>query len=596
MSFEEWYDQHFGSADPNVVQAGNIDLGDRPAVYNEDGTVSTERSFSIQDDQYGREVLLPQVVGGRMLSKKDAIKHYRDTGEHLGIYKDIPTANAYAKDIHERIPRLDTPDSFPIGEVMQSIRDLPGWAAYRMYRGATRRDLPGEGPSAREEANVPIPLPPGLLNRDNWSLQNPAKNLRDLKNTILPPGFSVQRGLDSALAPAKWLFNEIRQGVLPDEAIEEIKRNPYSPRSIEYMAQAAISLSGGKGGREVPPGPRPVPRRVWDMWTPTDHPGVKVDEMGNHYEATGTHYDKTTGDSHIVVKPTAPVPPPEGTSTGISPKETTPQDTLISDLAKQAGNNPTTWEQLTPWQKQWFENQWKLGNTPSMKDVPVEGQDNPFQKFLDKLYPKGTSGPFPDPETLPPGELSKPPPEPPSPQKPEPGSVLDNWQKKHGGLNPFSEPPPSVGDDFPEMPPNVTPEQYWKQFQAGGLPGQEGPPEQGPPSPTGKPELTPYDPRNPPNLPPPSGISDDLWLQEHFGTGGATDRTPPNVDPLDSMLSDWAKYMDEKGIDYGQNEPPPVDPQVQKDFDHIDEWWRKMQQNKNRFNWKPPDEHGGNNL
>ena len=62
------------------------------------------------------------------------------------------------------------------------------------------------------------------------------------------------------------------------------------------------------------------------------------------------------------------------------------------------------------------------------------------------------------------------------------------------------------------------------------------------------------------------------------------------------MLSDWAKYMDEKGIDYGQNEPPPVDPQVQKDFDHIDEWWRKMQQNKNRFNWKPPDEHGGNNL
>ena len=216
MSFEEWYDQHFGSADPNVVQAGNIDLGDRPAVYNEDGTVSTERSFSIQDDQYGREVLLPQVVGGRMLSKKDAIKHYRDTGEHLGIYKDIPTANAYAKDIHERIPRLDTPDSFPIGEVMQSIRDLPGWAAYRMYRGATRRDLPGEGPSAREEANVPIPLPPGLLNRDNWSLQNPAKNLRDLKNTILPPGFSVQRGLDSALAPPNLMFNYISKSSIPD--------------------------------------------------------------------------------------------------------------------------------------------------------------------------------------------------------------------------------------------------------------------------------------------------------------------------------------------------------------------------------------------
>jgi len=487
MSFEEWYDQHFGSADPNVVKAGNIDLGDRPAVYNEDGTVSTERSFSI-GDEYGRETLIPQVVGGKMLSKKDAIKHYRETGEHLGIYKDIPTANAYADAIHNRTPRLDTPETFPAGNLFQSVRDLPGWAAYRMYRGATRNDLPGEGPSAREQEAAGVIPPPYQLG--SFSVDNARANLRDIKNAILPPGFSVQRGLDSALAPAKWLFNEVRQGVLPDEAIEEIKRNPYSPRSIEYMTQAAISLSGGKGGREVPMGPRPVPRRVWDMWNPTDHPGVKVDEMGNHYEATGTHYDKATGESHIVVKPTAPVPPPEGTSTGISPKEAPPGTDLlkktIGDAYDAAGKsyNPTTWEELTPWQKEWFENQWKLGNSPSMKDVPAEGtgfgsglvkpedwQDNPFQKFMEKTYPGGTSGPFPDPETLPPGELSKPS----EPLKPEPGSAMDDlqksqelqkavedWKKKHGGLNPF-EPPPSVGDDFPEMPPGVTPEDYWNQ-------------------------------------------------------------------------------------------------------------------------------------
>ena len=180
MSFEEWFDQHFGSADPNVVQAGNIDLGDRPAVYNDDGTVSTEKSFSI-GDEYGRETLIPQVVGGKMLSKADAINHYRDTGEHLGIYKDIPTANAYAESIHNRTPRLDTSDTGNpvergIGSVFQSVRDLPAWAAYRMYRGATRNDLPppssdpygfslsrawnnsGEGPSAREqEAAAPQP-------------------------------------------------------------------------------------------------------------------------------------------------------------------------------------------------------------------------------------------------------------------------------------------------------------------------------------------------------------------------------------------------------------------------------------------------------
>jgi hypothetical protein len=358
-----------------------------------------------------------------------------------------------------------------------------------------------------------------------------------------------------------------------------------------------------------------------------------------------------------------------------------------------------------------------------MKDVPPEPaatdqgsgevwHDNPFQKFLKEQYPEGTSGQFKDPETLPPGELSKgtPPPlneptlkvawewwdglqkgditreqydaamdairkgeMPPLPSQPskpfepmpEAGSSLwDEWAKKHGGQKPdFGTKPDlgpkpgepgsdehytkwltdrnlpdndasneaywqSVGEsdkanmekflqdntvDF-EVQPDMTLEQIYDDLKANpeksdfwsNLPGpkyiegrgmampysDEGKPYLPPPPEEG---LTPYNPRNPPNLPPPPGISDDLWLQEHFGTGGATDRTPPNVDPLDSMLSDWAKYMDEKGIDYGQNEPPPVDPQVQKDFDHIEEWWRKMQQNKNRFNWKPP-EHGGNNL
>jgi hypothetical protein len=86
------------------------------------------------------------------------------------------------------------------------------------------------------------------------------------------------------------------------------------------------------------------------------------------------------------------------------------------------------WEMLNPSQKQWFQDQWSQGNTPNMENLP--------------------------------GELG--------PKKPE------NIAKWHELINkklgqepgypppPFKEPPPSIGDDFPEMPPGVKPGEYWK--------------------------------------------------------------------------------------------------------------------------------------
>jgi len=85
---------------PGQIEAGNIDLSNRPVIKNKDGTVSTEKSFSIGTDQ--GEVLIPQVVGGKMLSQEAAINHYKKTGEHLGVFQDIPSANAAAEAIHNR--------------------------------------------------------------------------------------------------------------------------------------------------------------------------------------------------------------------------------------------------------------------------------------------------------------------------------------------------------------------------------------------------------------------------------------------------------------------------------------------------------------
>lgn len=83
-----------------MTEQGNIDLTKRPQVKNEDGSISTVRSIGVNID--GQEVLIPTVVGNRVVSDQEAINHYLKTGEHLGKFSSPEASDAYAQKLHEK--------------------------------------------------------------------------------------------------------------------------------------------------------------------------------------------------------------------------------------------------------------------------------------------------------------------------------------------------------------------------------------------------------------------------------------------------------------------------------------------------------------
>lgn len=80
---------------------GNIDLTNRQVVKNQDGSISTVRSISFQDDS-GKEILIPTVINGKIVSNDEAIQHYYKTGEYLGKFDTVEHANAYAEQLHKQ--------------------------------------------------------------------------------------------------------------------------------------------------------------------------------------------------------------------------------------------------------------------------------------------------------------------------------------------------------------------------------------------------------------------------------------------------------------------------------------------------------------
>lgn len=98
---KKMFTQSMGGHSGGLLKPGNIDLFARPVVKNPDGTISTVRSMSVN---FGNgEVLIPTVSpDGQLLSTQDAIRLFRQTGQHLGIFSTPAQATQYAESLHRQ--------------------------------------------------------------------------------------------------------------------------------------------------------------------------------------------------------------------------------------------------------------------------------------------------------------------------------------------------------------------------------------------------------------------------------------------------------------------------------------------------------------
>lgn len=109
-----------------LTTAGNLNLHERPVVLNPDGTVSTVRTISIGTDQ--GEVLLPTVIGNKVVSNQEAIDHYKKTGEHLGVFDTPDHADAYSQVLHKAQEK----------EYAAASKDAIKQAQFKLIKGGAR--------------------------------------------------------------------------------------------------------------------------------------------------------------------------------------------------------------------------------------------------------------------------------------------------------------------------------------------------------------------------------------------------------------------------------------------------------------------------
>ena len=106
-----------------MIAPGNIDLKTRPNVKNADGSISTVRSMSYQNEA-GEEVLIPTVSDeGKIMSNDEAIRYWGEKNQFLAKFSRWQDAEAYAENLHNQQAQYYSSEKQPTS--IQAIALMP---------------------------------------------------------------------------------------------------------------------------------------------------------------------------------------------------------------------------------------------------------------------------------------------------------------------------------------------------------------------------------------------------------------------------------------------------------------------------------------
>ena len=133
----------------------------RPIIRNPDGSISTERTITIEAD--GRHLILPTIVDGKQVSENDAVRLWREgKNQAVGNFSTAEEANRAARERTEALSRALQPVPVIIdfnrpatsASAAGRVRQIPGAPA-----PVSPSPMPATAPALRQQPVVP-PAPP----------------------------------------------------------------------------------------------------------------------------------------------------------------------------------------------------------------------------------------------------------------------------------------------------------------------------------------------------------------------------------------------------------------------------------------------------
>jgi Tfp pilus assembly protein PilV len=238
------------------LEAGNIDLANRPVVKNPDGSISTVRSmnFDIGD---GKQILVPTVSDdGRIMSPEEAIAYSKQTGKHLGIFDSPQSAESYAK-------QLSAAQSGYYGG--QSVNDAVSLLdqARQKYSTAIVDRLAPLVQGGKLPAGVAIQLADKYkeselkeMKRQEKSAimkrlqleQDPAKRQAIIGELAMLDDTLMDKYITAAMTPDKPVSLAQGAQLVDPKTGKVLADNPYKSKPMSEYEQARVAAGFGRGG------------------------------------------------------------------------------------------------------------------------------------------------------------------------------------------------------------------------------------------------------------------------------------------------------------------------------------------------------------